>query len=142
MKKAVFYFEFSNNFEVDYDEEPDVVYYGFNMEVSEDALDDYGYSEFDMDWEEFCCNMEDGYGTHDWSSSPHDEVEGFGYSAYEAEFARIPELMEKWRAYIESRHDFSNTTEVVKIDITVDEAINMSDKDFYDRIAEQVAEHA
>jgi hypothetical protein len=137
MKKAVFYFEFSNPFEVAEDAEPDIVYYGFNMRIDESAIVD-GYYDLDMDFEEQVEEMEYEYGTHDWSSSPHDDVEGFGYSAYEADFARIPELMEKWRAYFEQRSEFSDTTDVVRLHIDVNDAMGMSDKDFYDQIARQL----
>ena len=138
MKKAVFYFEFSNPFEVAEDAEPDIVYYGFNMRIDESAIVD-GYYDLDMDFEEQVDEMECEYGTHDWSSSPHDDVEGFGYSAYEADFARIPELMEKWRAYFESRPEVESVTAVVQINKTMDEVIKMSDLDFYNDIAEKVA---
>jgi len=133
-KKGVFYFEFSNNFEVEDDEEITCVYYGFNMNMLDDRLEE----EMDMDWEEFCCDMEEEYGTHDWSSAPHDEVAGIGYSAYECEFARIPELMEKWRAYLESRPDTADVTAVVKLDVTMDDVMKMSDLDLYNQIARQL----
>lgn len=142
MKKAVFYFEFSNPFEVGEDEEPECVYYGFNMELDENAYDEEGYYDPDWSFECFVGDMEMEYGTHDWSSSPHDDVEGFGYSAYEAAFATIPELMEKWRAYFAQRDDFANVTDVVKLDVTLDDVMGMSDKDFYDQIAKQLGETA
>ena len=130
MRKGVFYFEFSNNFEVEDSDDIECVYYGFNMNMLNDDLEE----DLDWDYEDFCADMECKFGTHDWSSSPHDDVAGIGYSAYEAPFSTIPDIMEKWRAYLESRADVQDTTAVVQIDITVDEAMKMTDLDFYNYI--------
>lgn len=141
MAKCVFYFEFSNNFEVDDMDDIECVYYGFNMDVPDDKSEDGYYffnTEFDESYDEFLDNMEGEFGTHDWSSSPHDDVLGVGYSAYEAPFKTIPTIMEKWREYFESRPDVDNVTAVVHVDKTLDEVMNMNDKDFYDYIAESV----
>jgi len=122
MDKGVFYFEL-------WDSENDAGRcYGFNMNITNPDLD----TEFDQDYENFAGDIEMDYGTHDWSSRPRDEVQAFGYSAYEVDPNLNIELMHQWREYFGSRSDVQDITEIVEV--PYDKFEDFDDFDIYNYI--------
>jgi hypothetical protein len=115
MKPLVFYFTFDDP------ETDELSLHGFVIEDPTKFYESLDVSNFD-DFDEIAVRLyevhteeiEAEYGVHDWSSRPSEAVDAIGYTTYEVESDRIPDLMNEWRNRFVSAGCV--TTEVQRLD--------------------------
>lgn len=90
---GIFYFDF-------YFEDENHIVYAFLIKKSANEYFQKIQSLEDCEWyEQIFDKLEGKYGVHDWSSSPTQEINGFGYTSYEVKKSKMLSLMNQWNKY-------------------------------------------